>query len=144
MAENAVQQQGKIRAAVRERNVPRLGSLVIYFGLGRELRHFCFWMVPGRVFLCLCALTPWNVCWKRKLCNHCQHQARVFPAAVTDDYYRHICAKSPCSMTDFWFEQSGDTFKWLFLSAEVAQTSKVWESLVVLSLKVLKVSIIGS
>lgn len=82
----------------------------------REWRHFCFWTVPGRVFLCLCVLTPWNVCWKRNFCNHCQHSARVFPAVVTDDYYRHIRIKKSMFYDRFFMirKQQRHILKWLF------------------------------
>lgn len=86
--------QGKIKAVFRERNVPRLGSLVIYFGLEREWRHFCFsgWFREGFSFL--------TVCWHAEMCagneklrSRCQRRARVLPAAVTDDYHRHFGTK---------------------------------------------------
>lgn len=152
--ENAVLQpciQGKIKAVFRERNVPRLGSLVIYFGLEREWRHFCFsgWFREGFSFL--------TVCWHAEMCagneklrSRCQRRARVLPAAVTDDYYRHFGTKESMFHVRYFmiwkiavahFEMA---FFFFLGSAEVVQTSKVWESLVVRPLKVSKLLIIGS
>lgn len=73
------------------------------FWSGQRLKALLFfWMVPGRVELWLCVLTPWNVWWKRKFRSCCQHCARVFPAVVANDYYRHVCTKTPCSVSDFY------------------------------------------
>lgn len=106
MAENAPLQpwiHGNIEAVFRERNVLRLGSLVIYFGLDRDWRHFCFsgWFREG--------FSSDFVCWHHEMCGGNERfEAAVStalvssPAAVTNDYYRHVCTKSPCSMSDFY------------------------------------------
>lgn len=132
--ENAVLQpciQGKIRAVFRERNVLRLGSLVIYFGPEREWRHFCFsgWFREGFSFL--------TVCWHAEMCagneklrSRCQRRARGLPSSghwwllQTLRYKRvnvscQIFYDLKNSSGTFW---NGSFF--FCLSAEVVQTSK--------------------
>ena len=103
MAENALQQtqqpyiQGKMKGSFKGKECASARFLGYLFWSGERVKELLFfWTVPGRVFLWLCVLTPWYVCWKRKLRGHCQHCTCVFSAAATDDYCRCVCRKCPC------------------------------------------------
>lgn len=61
----------------------------------------------------------------KKLLSHCQHFACIIPVAVTDDYYRHICRKSPCLMSHFSDYKTAVTHFELILTSNMTEILRI-------------------